>query len=385
MRKNDIRTIRLPTSAANRISNALSLNRGKAAFSKNILEQIGEICEVCMQQPDSGGECFMVEYVYGSVDGIGNSVGSYAVMTMDVPWNLVKGRIGGKPSSVTMITDLEHDYLDRLVRELPKVETVIGIGGGTTNDAAKYFAGKRKCALILVPTIVSVNAYATPAAAVREGGVVHYLGKISPQKVVIDYKAIQAAPKRLNTAGVGDIYSCRTALFDWKLSHERTGESYDEKIAAGSQRILDNLVSNANEIKNVTEKGIDTIVELHLETNRLQELAGKPRPEEGSEHIYFYALEKLTGRGFVHGEVVGTGIYVITHFQSNEADAVAKVMDDLGLMFRPRDYGISHDEFVNTVLNMKQYSKENKMFYSILDTIEISREDAEKLWEKLSA
>jgi glycerol dehydrogenase-like iron-containing ADH family enzyme len=327
----------------------------------------------------------LTEYVYGSIDGIGSSLGTYAVMTMEVPWNLVKDRLGGKPASVTMIEGLEHDYLDRLVGEVPKVDTIVGIGGGVANDAAKYFAWKRGCSLILVPTIVSVNAYATPAAAVRENGAVHYLGKVVPKKVVVDYKAIQSAPKRLNTAGTGDIYSCRTALFDWKLSHEKTGESYDEKIAAGSQRILDTLVSNANEIKNVSEKGIRILVELHAETNRLQLLAGTSRPEEGSEHIFFYALEELTRRNFVHGEVVGTGIYVLSHFQTKEEGSVSKVMDSMGLMFRPRDYGISRDEFVKTVLHMKQYSQQNKMFYSILDTIEISIQDAEKLWDKLSA
>ena len=327
----------------------------------------------------------MTEYIYGNIDEIGNSLGTYAVLTMEVPWNLVKSRIGGEPASVKMIESLEHDYLDRLVAELPRVDSIVGIGGGMANDAAKYFSWKRGCSLILVPTIISVNAYATPAAAVRENGIVHYLGKAIPKKVVIDYKAIQSAPKRLNTAGTGDIYSCRTALFDWKLSHEKTGESYDETAAAGSQLILDRLVSNANEIKNVTEKGIRTLVELHVETNRVQALAGKPRPEEGSEHIFFYALEELTHRSFVHGEVVGTGIYVVTRFQTEEEDTVASVMDNMGLMFRPRDYGLSHDEFVKTVLHMKEYSQQNKMFYSILNTIEISSQDAEKLWEKLSA
>ena len=327
----------------------------------------------------------MTEYIYGSVDGIGNSLGTYAVMTMEVPWNLVKNRFGGKPASVTMIQGLEHDYLDRLVAELPHVDTIVGIGGGVANDSAKYFAWKRSCSLVLVPTIVSVNAYATPAAAVRENGVVHYLGQVAPTKVVIDYKAIQSAPKRLNTAGTGDIYSCRTALFDWKLAHEKIGESYDEKVVSASQRILDTLISNADEIRNVTQKGIRTLVELHAETNRVQVLAGKPRPEEGSEHIFFYALEELTGRSFVHGEVVGTGIHVVTHFQTMEEDIVARAMDSMGLMFRPKDYGLSHDDFVKTVLHMKHYSKQNRMFYSILDTVEISEQDAQKLWDKLSA
>jgi len=328
----------------------------------------------------------MTEYVYGTINGLGKALGNYAVMTMEVPWKLLKDRIGGEPRAVTMVTGLEHAYLDQLVNELPAVDTVVGIGGGIATDAAKYFAWKRKCSLVLAPTIVSVNAYATPAAAVREpDGRVNYTGNVSPSKVVIDYAAIQAAPKRLNTAGTGDIYSCRTALFDWRLAHEKRGESYDEEIAAGSQRILDRLVANADEIKNVSEKGIRTLVELHIETNRLQVLAGNARPEEGSEHIFFYTLENLTRREFVHGEVVGTGIFVLTHFQSAEEDHVASVMDKMGLMFRPRDYGITHEQFINATIEMKRYAREKKMFFSVLDTVEITKDDAEELWRKLSA
>lgn len=326
----------------------------------------------------------MTEFVYGSVDGVGASLGKYAVLTMEVPWNLVKDRIGGTPASVTMIKGLEHEYLDGLVGDLPKVDAVVGIGGGVATDAAKYFSWKRNCSLVLVPTIVSVNAYATPLSAVREHGVVKYQGNAVPSKIVIDYKAIRSAPRRLNTAGCGDLYSCRTALFDWKLSNEKTGETYDEKIAAGSRQLLDTLVRNASEIKNMTTRGIRTLVDLHLETNRLQTLAGKPRPEEGSEHIFFYTLENLTGRSFVHGEVVGTGIYVITHFQTNEEREVARVMDSMGLVFRPEDCDIAQEEFIKTVLQMKKFSQKEKLFFSILDVVDISKEDAESLWKSIS-
>jgi len=325
----------------------------------------------------------MTELVYGKIDGLGTSLDKYAVMTQEIPWNLVKDRIGGTPVSVTMVQNLEHEYLDCMVSELPKVDAVVGIGGGVTIDASKYFAWRRDCPAVYVPTILSVNAYATPSAAVREGGLVKYLGNAIPQKIVIDYEAIRSAPKRLNTAGTGDVYSCRTALFDWRLSHEKTGESYDEEIAGGSRRVLDTLVKNAGDIKDVTTQGIRTLVDLHLETNRLQVAAGKPRPEEGSEHIFFYALEDLTGRNFLHGEVVGTGIYVASHFQSNEEDEVAQVMDSMGLMFRPRDYGLSGEEFVSAVLNMKKYSQRAKLFFSIVDLVDITRQDAKRLWAKL--
>ena len=304
-------------------------------------------------------------------------------MTMDVPWGLVKDRIGGKPSKVVMTEGLENDYLDRLVRELPEVDTVVGIGGGVAIDTAKYFAWKRGCKAVFIPTIVSVNAYATPGAAVRFSGKVNYLGNVIPERIVIDYLAIQSAPKRLNTAGTGDIYSCRTALFDWWLAHEKKGEFYDEKIAGESRRILSTLVSNSSEIKNVTEKGIKTLVQLHIDTNTVQLAAKSPRPEEGSEHLFFYALEELSERAFVHGEVVGTGIYILTHFQNNEEAVVEREMDAMGLMFRPKVYGITHDEFVNTVLQMKQYSEEAKSMFTIVNVVDITRNDAETLWKKL--
>lgn len=322
--------------------------------------------------------------IFGKVDGLGDTFGKFAIMTMEIPWGLVKDRIGGKPVQVVMTEGLESEYLDRLVRELPQVDTIVGIGGGVAVDTAKYFAWKRGCKAVFIPTIVSVNAYATPAAAVRFKGKVNYLGNVIPERIIVDYPAIQSAPKRLNTAGTGDIYSCRTALFDWWLAHERVGEAYDEKIAGESRRILSTLVGNAHEIKNVTEKGIKTLVQLHIDTNTVQLEAKSPRPEEGSEHLFFYTLEDLTGRMFVHGEVVGTGIYVLTHLQNNEEGIVEREMDEMGLMFRPKDYGISHDEFVRTVLQMKRYSREAKSMFTIVDVKDITRDDADLLWKRLT-
>jgi glycerol-1-phosphate dehydrogenase [NAD(P)+] len=327
----------------------------------------------------------LTEITFGKIDGVGDSLGRFGVMSQEIPWDLTRDRIGGTPPQfVTMVTGLEEEYLESLIADLPQVETVLGIGGGVSVDAAKYFAWRRHCSAIFVPTILSVNAYATPGAGVRRNGIVNYLGNTIPDRIIIDYRSIQSAPKRLNTAGVGDIYSCRTALFDWKLSHEKTGESYDEEIAAWSRRIIDKLVSNAGDIKNVTEKGIKALVDLHMETNRVQQAAGKPRPEEGSEHIYFYALEDQTKRSYVHGEVVGTGIYVLTAFQSSEEEKVAAEMEDMGLMYRPSDHGTSSEEFLSAVLGMKTYSERAKLPFTVVNVVEITRGKAEELWKRLS-
>ena len=86
----------------------------------------------------------------------------------------------------------------------------------------------------------------------------------------------------------------------------------------------------------------------------------------------------------MHGEVVGTGIYILTHFQNKEEAVVEREMDDMGLMFRPKDYGITHDEFVDTVLQMKRYSHETKSMFTIVDVVDITRDDAEMLWNRLT-
>jgi len=332
----------------------------------------------------------MPEFVFGSVNGIGQALGNYAVVTMEIPWAIVKDRIGGIRSSVTMVKDLERQYLDRLVSDLPKAEYVVGVGGGVAIDAAKYLAWKWGSKLVVVPTIVSVDAYVTQEIAVRDKGLVNYTGHVVPERVIVDFDAIRSAPRNMNTAGTGDIYSGRTALFDWKLSHEKTGEPYDANVAVGMEGVLDILVANASEIKNVTEKGIRTIVELHAEANRLVNLAprlpGKPptRPEEGSEHAFFYTLENITRRSFVHGQAVGTGIFVSTHFQTGEEENVANVMDSLGLVYRPAEYGVSREDFVSTIVNLKNYSRKAGLLYSILDEVEVSQRDAVELWDELS-
>ena len=81
---------------------------------------------------------------------------------------------------------------------------------------------------------------------------------------------------------------------------------------------------------------------------------------------------------------MGTGIYILTHFQNNEEAIVEREMDAMGLLFRPKDYGITREEFIDTVLQMKRYSREAKSMFTIVDVVDITRDDAEMLWKKLA-
>ena len=65
--------------------------------------------------------------------------------------------------------------------------------------------------------------------------------------------------------------------------------------------------------------------------------AGHYRVEEGSEHYLFYAIEKRLQRSFIHGHIVGLGVYVVSrlHSQSNDPHTVLEFMGDNGTEVSP--------------------------------------------------
>ena len=110
---------------------------------------------------------------------------------------------------------------------------VIGLGGGSALDTAKYVTWKTGKPLFQIPSITSVDAAFTDAIGVRIDQRVRYIGHILPQRVVLDIDLVRSAPPRLNRSGVGDILSCHTALYDWRLALARgVGAAWDETAAA---------------------------------------------------------------------------------------------------------------------------------------------------------
>ena len=67
-----------------------------------------------------------------------------------------------------------------------------------------------------IPTVLSVNAFVTPATGIRINREVKYVGITSPDPLIIDYDILRTAPQSLNIAGIGDLLSIHTASFDWE-------------------------------------------------------------------------------------------------------------------------------------------------------------------------
>ncbi|HKZ91370.1 MAG TPA: iron-containing alcohol dehydrogenase, partial [Candidatus Limnocylindrales bacterium] len=74
-------------------------------------------------------------------------------------------------------------------------------------------AWTRQLPLFQLPTAMSVDAPFGQRAGLRQDGLVRYLGWAVPEAVYVDIDVIQAAPKALNRAGVGDTLCYHTAIW----------------------------------------------------------------------------------------------------------------------------------------------------------------------------
>ena len=84
-----------------------------------------------------------------------NSLGAYLIAANDPPWSSIADRV---PAPVTVVSahDMEVAKLDRDVEHTADdgAEVVVGFGGGTALDTAKYLAWKRGLPLVQIPTLV---------------------------------------------------------------------------------------------------------------------------------------------------------------------------------------------------------------------------------------
>jgi glycerol-1-phosphate dehydrogenase [NAD(P)+] len=287
-------------------------------------------------------------------------------VTMELPWVLVTQRLRSRPGHVEFVRSMERTVLDQVTETLPPVDTVIGVGGGSALDFAKYLAWKRDLRLILIPSIVSVDACVTSSIGVRDEGRVHYVGQVKPERLLIDFDLIREAPPRLNRAGAGDILSIHTGSFDWLLGHKKDGERYDRQVARRSADLLEELERNAAEISQVSDKGIRTLVELFQAENDLCEGFGNSRPEEGSEHFFAYNAELRTGKQFVHGEIVCLGVLLMSRLQENEPEWVMGLLENLGVLYRPADIGLEAGELRDSLSTLDEFCRQEGLPYTII-------------------
>ncbi len=300
----------------------------------------------------------------------------FLVVTMADLWPVFEPLLDPGHCRPYLVESIEEQDLLRDLAELPSCEAIVGLGGGQALDVAKYFAWKRRLPLFQVPTALSVNAVFGQRSGVRSEGRVRYLGWAVPESVFIDYDVLRAAPRHLNYSGIGDILCFHTGVLDWKYASE-TGKCeakwpYDAALAAQSLEKVEAVLRRQEAIRDLTDEGIRVLVD-GLQWGTTYHGAGwMPRHIEGIDHFVFYALERQTGKKFLHGQPVCLGVYVGSLMHACRAQEMLSAVAGIGLDIRPEAMGLTWAQVSEALLGLKSFVGEAGLWHSIAHDVEIT-------------
>ena len=312
----------------------------------------------------------------------------YLVVTMDDLWPRFEHHFDGNLAGVHLVTTLDLDELTAAAAALPAIGSIVGIGGGQAIDVAKFFAWSRRAPLFQVPTAMTTNAPFGHRPLLRTAGKAVAIGWAVPEAVYVDFDVIRSAPPLLNRSGVCDVLCYHTAHFDWRLAHEMGKEEhqwpYDERLVAQARLRFDSVYGALDEIREVTDEGIRTLMQAHRWGGAAFHNAGwNARHMDGVDHSFLYCLEYVTGKHFIHGQAVGLGLYVGSELQENEPERMLDALRRTGVDIRPEAMGISWEDAATAMRRLAWYVRYADLWYTVADARPMTDEIVERVRDRL--
>jgi len=260
------------------------------------------------------------------------------------------------------------------------VDAIVGIGGGRVLDISKVVASELNVHFISVPTTASHDGIASPVASFKEGGKPVSIAAKPPTAVIADLEIIEKCPQRLIHSGFGDLISNITAVKDWKLSRDLTGESYNE-IAASIATIPAYLLLEKTNGDFDLKKELELLLRGLIMSGVAIAMVGSSRPASGAEHKFSHALDYLGYGNATHGEQVGLGTIIFEFmYEENYGDgnwvSVKNALKKAGAPVRLSEVGISKDQALEALNYAKRIRRKR---FTILEALNPKSEDFERV------
>ncbi len=301
----------------------------------------------------------------------------FLLCTMEDMWPKFSPHFEGAEFTPYFVHSVAEEALVADLAKLPGFEAVVGLGGGMAVDTAKFFAWKKRVPLFQVQTALSMNASWGQRAGIRIDGAVRYIGWAVPEAVYIDYDVLRAAPRHLNYSGIGDILCNHTGVLDWRYAarkgHCEPKWPYDEEMARKSLEKVEAVLRHRAEIRDLTDKGIEVLIDGLRWGTSYHGCGWNPRHIEGIDHFFFYSLEHLTGRKFLHGQPVSLGVYIGSLLHGSRAEEMLHCMHDIGLDIRPEAMQVTWQDVAAALFALRDFVRENGLWYSIAHDVEITQ------------
>lgn len=239
---------------------------------------------------------------------------------------------------------LDINDLIQVSFSLKNYDVVLAMGGGALVDYGKYIAFVRKFPFISIPTSASNDGFASSNCSIVVNSKKTTVPAQIPYGIVVDLDIIQTAPNKMILAGIGDLLSNITALYDWDFE-ENHGVGYVNAFAAMlSKKAVNSFIRTPmNDIKNpiflkelvssMTMGGIST------------DISGNSAPISGSEHLISHALDKISVTPQMHGVQVGVATYIVAKVQNHRYERVRKVFERTGFFDYVQSLSLHKEEY----------------------------------------
>ena len=253
-------------------------------------------------------------------------------------------------------------------------DIIVGIGGGRSVDTAKMVAFNLDIPFVSVPTAASHDGIASPFVSIKSDKP-HSIVASAPLGVFVDIDIIKKAPSRLLASGCGDLVANISAVKDWKLGQDKTGEYYGRYSANLAIMSAEIVMEQSSQY---AKKGLDVrvIVEALISAGVASCIAGSSRPCSGAEHLFSHALDKIAPGKGLHGEKCGLGAIMIAKLQGQNWKEIIKTLKDVGAPTTAKQIGVTPEQVVDALMIAQDLRPER---YTILKEIDMTERRAKNL------
>ena len=245
-------------------------------------------------------------------------------------------------------------------------DSIVGIGGGKVQDVCKFASSISKKNFFSVPTTLANDGVCSPIAVLRmKNGYTKSIGTKLPLALFIDISIIKSSPVELIKAGIGDILSNYTAIYDWRLAEKNNRDNVNDFSLSISDMAF-NVINNISDIDINNDLFIKQLAEAIVLSGIAMNIAGTSRPCSGSEHLFSHTIDRLYPKNNLHGLQVALGAVVSAYLQDRDYKMLIELLKKYEINIKPSNLGLTYNEYENCWKNAKESRKDR---YTILDEI----------------
>lgn len=271
-----------------------------------------------------------------------------------------------EPQAATMPhwMTLAADLLGKFRNTDHGISAIYAVGTGLVTDTAKYLASQTKLPLTCIPTALADASFLTSTSAARHAGCVEYVDTQTPNRVVVDLDLIATAPEGLRAAGICEVLSSYTALWDWEYAEEQDKNSPETALAPwaadAAEAILQGALDCAPAAGEGDVDGLKQLLDCLAMQVQLCNQLGHTRPIEGSEHYFAYAVENYTD-SVSQAELLAPGILLMAKKQDQDLDEIQAALEACHIPL----HAIPKDAVKKTLRELPEYVRRYDLPYGV--------------------